>query len=543
MLNFQILIYFSLFVTFVLYNAVFFNLFNFQLPYSKNKTQHRKNVGSNNSFIGQNGRLIIVLIDAMRYDFIFESNDKIRMPFVHRLIREKKAIPFKLTASPPTVTLPRIKALVSGIIPEFIDILWNFNTTNLLEDNLLKKFKEKNKSIIFYGDDTWLKLFNPEEYFIRYEGTTSFIASDYDEVDSNVSRHLNFELEQTDWDMMILHYLGLDHVGHIEGPYAPLNIRRKLHEMDQIIKKIYSKLNNEDLFLILSDHGMANEGGHGGSSQMEITTPVLFASKGLFGQKYHFVKDEEISNLMNSIKIRNQIDLVSTISCLFNLDVPEHNKGIIFLSDLINNLEEYNRDKSLIINCLKNNYDQLNSLLNFDDENDFSFEKIHENFDEKSLEHLEQMIRNRVEQKLNSEKKNKDQNFYLISLILVMFVILTIYIIRVNGMKRLLKLSHLRVSKDYGLRIFFLFSFTLHLISLFSSSFIEEEHQIWYFIGTTQVYLIFFITIRQKLYVTQSKQQLFYFMLLLIIIRFMRGINQTGNKWIHVKDLGDYLKE
>jgi ethanolamine phosphate transferase 2 subunit G len=71
---------------------------------------------------------------------------------------------------------------VSGIIPEFIDILWNFNTSYILEDNLLKKFKKQNKSIVFYGDDTWLKLFNPSEYFLRYEGTTSFIASDYDEV-------------------------------------------------------------------------------------------------------------------------------------------------------------------------------------------------------------------------------------------------------------------------------------------------------------------------------------------------------------------------
>ncbi len=120
---------------------------------------------------------------------------------------------------------------------------------------MLKKFRQNNKSIIFYGDDTWLKLFDPNEYFLRYEGTTSFIASDYDEVDQNVTRHLDFELKQNDWSLMILHYLGLDHVGHIEGPFAPYNIKRKLHEMDEIVRKVYSKLNSNDLFLILSDHG------------------------------------------------------------------------------------------------------------------------------------------------------------------------------------------------------------------------------------------------------------------------------------------------
>lgn len=67
-------------------------------------------------------------------------------------------------------------------MPEFIDILWNFNTSYLKEDNILKKFKQNSHEIVFYGDDTWLKLFNPSEYFLRFEGTTSLIASDYDEV-------------------------------------------------------------------------------------------------------------------------------------------------------------------------------------------------------------------------------------------------------------------------------------------------------------------------------------------------------------------------
>ncbi len=51
-----------------------------------------------------------MVIDALRYDFAFEAYPKpIRMPFLNSLFRQKKAIPFKLNAQPPTVTLPRIK--------------------------------------------------------------------------------------------------------------------------------------------------------------------------------------------------------------------------------------------------------------------------------------------------------------------------------------------------------------------------------------------------------------------------------------------------
>lgn len=41
--------------------------------------------------------------------------------------------------------------------------------------------------------------------------------------------------------MMILHYLGLDHIGHIEGPKGR-SIPAKLNEMDAIAAQIVSKM-------------------------------------------------------------------------------------------------------------------------------------------------------------------------------------------------------------------------------------------------------------------------------------------------------------
>ncbi len=88
-----------------------------------------------------------------------------------------------------------------------------------------------------YGDDTWLKLF--PNTFSRADGTSSFFVSvsgvsldscilgqsteilnnqDFTEVDNNVTRHLSEELNQSDWNGMFMHYLGLDHIGHKLGP-------------------------------------------------------------------------------------------------------------------------------------------------------------------------------------------------------------------------------------------------------------------------------------------------------------------------------------
>jgi ethanolaminephosphotransferase len=37
-------------------------------------------------------------------------------------------------------------------------------------------------------------------------------------VDNNVTRHVPEELLSDDWNTMVLHYLGLDHIGHKAGP-------------------------------------------------------------------------------------------------------------------------------------------------------------------------------------------------------------------------------------------------------------------------------------------------------------------------------------
>lgn len=72
------------------------------------------------------------------------------------------------------------QALTTGSIPGFIDVVMNLNSPALLEDNLIWQAKTAGKRIVFYGDDTWVRLF--PKHFMEYDGTTSFFVSDYTEV-------------------------------------------------------------------------------------------------------------------------------------------------------------------------------------------------------------------------------------------------------------------------------------------------------------------------------------------------------------------------
>ncbi|XP_017590879.1 PREDICTED: GPI ethanolamine phosphate transferase 2 isoform X5 [Corvus brachyrhynchos] len=269
-------------------------------------------------------KVVIVLIDALRDDFVFGSKGKQFMPYTTQVVEKGTSYSFIAEAKPPTVTMPRIKALMTGSIPGFIDVVVNLNSPALLDDNLIWQAKTAGKRIIFYGDDTWVKLF--PKHFVEYDGTTSFFVSDFTEVDDNVTRHLDRVLKREDWDLLILHYLGLDHIGHMTGPNSPL-VGPKLREMDNIVKKIHiSLLSKEEaslpnLLVVCGDHGMSETGSHGGSSEGEVRTPLLFISSAFEKRSGPLAQPEHVQ----------QTDLASTLAIGLGLPISRNSVGNLIL--------------------------------------------------------------------------------------------------------------------------------------------------------------------------------------------------------------------
>ncbi|XP_028909488.1 endosomal/lysosomal potassium channel TMEM175 isoform X2 [Ornithorhynchus anatinus] len=269
-------------------------------------------------------KVVIVLIDALRDDFVFGAKGARFMPYTNHLVERGSSHSFVAEAKPPTVTMPRIKALMTGSIPGFIDIVMNLNSPALLEDNLIWQAKAAGKRIIFYGDETWIKLF--PKHFVEYDGTTSFFVSDFTEVDDNVTRHLDKVLKREDWDLLILHYLGLDHIGHLTGPNSPL-VGPKLSEMDNILKKIHTSLLAKEseaslanLLVLCGDHGMSDTGSHGGSSAEEVQTPLVFISS-----------DFESKSHNKHHKLVQQTDLAATLAVGLGLPISRNSVGNLIL--------------------------------------------------------------------------------------------------------------------------------------------------------------------------------------------------------------------
>lgn len=94
------------------------------------------------------------------------------------------------------------------------------------------------------GDDTWESLF-PGLFHKSYP-FPSFNVMDLHTVDNGVIAHLIPELKSKDWDVLIGHFLGVDHCGHKYGPSHP-EMASKLTQMDTILR--YSVCSVKNKFL------------------------------------------------------------------------------------------------------------------------------------------------------------------------------------------------------------------------------------------------------------------------------------------------------
>ncbi|AMD22211.1 HGL129Cp [Eremothecium sinecaudum] len=293
--------------------------------------------GYENRHYGKFNKTVILVVDALRFDFVIpvDNSSAKYNPNYHNNLKalydySENSVLLKFMADPPTTTLQRLKGLTTGSLPTFIDAGSNFNGDTIVEDNLLMQMHQNNKTVFFVGDDTWEALFNPylSEKSEPYESLNIW---DFDTVDTGVisyfQQHLiNNKNETKEWDVLIGHMLGIDHVGHKYGP-SHYSMLEKQNQVDQFIRSIIGSIDDDTLLVVMGDHGMDHTGNHGGDSKDELESVLwLYTPKKDVWNR----KDPKFYNLTDagaSYPQVNQIDLVPTLSLLLGLPIPFNNLG------------------------------------------------------------------------------------------------------------------------------------------------------------------------------------------------------------------------
>ena len=204
-------------------------------------------------------------------------------------------------------------------------VLCSFDAGKVTEDSWLNQLRlqNPNASIFFAGDDTWTKLF-PPSYFTSSHPFPSFNTRDIDTVDKGIESVLDEMLTTPSYKISILHFLGVDHVGHTFGPDSP-EMAAKLAYTDNVLTD--SNLSNPTSSTLCSvsftfgDHGMTSTGNHGGGSEDE-TTAGLYAS---YSPACNFPSsplDGAETATSSDFTTISQVDIVPTISFLLSLPIP-----------------------------------------------------------------------------------------------------------------------------------------------------------------------------------------------------------------------------
>ncbi|KAI8419953.1 hypothetical protein MSG28_008569, partial [Choristoneura fumiferana] len=449
--------------------------------------------------------VILMVIDGLRYDFVTEEY----MPFTGELLKNKSACIYVSVAEPPTVTMPRIKAMMTGSVSTFADVALNFGAPAVRGDSVLRVASDRGRRSVMYGDDTWLRLF--PGLWAESDGTTSFYVTDYTEVDNNVTRHLDKTLtpdenKKPTFDFLVLHYLGLDHIGHLEGARSP-KIKPKLQEMDDVVKKIFTSMQKWQ-----SAAKFAND-----FYEDSLDKMAEYLTEATVGF--------DMFSIGVAIVLLYCIALSLLLLTLYSLQPENARKHSVPRFSGVSNWGKILAFISVLAftNCLL-----LVSCFITETKSQFC-----------TL-----------------------QGIWLAIFVLVACAFTTMYWITKTAIEKTKDMSLLRDLNaiDYLLIIGTLF----HSWSFFGTSFIEEEHMTWYFFWNT---LMFFVLIRTLVVVVmylsrawsgatevQEKPELQQRMtavgvgivpkwvLLIALHRYLRTMNQTGDRWLFLPDTADWLK-
>ncbi|KAJ0094045.1 hypothetical protein Patl1_24700 [Pistacia atlantica] len=290
-------------------------------------------------------RVVIIVLDALRFDFVAPSSFfKESKPWMDRLpVLQKLASTegtsariFKAIADPPTTSLQRLKGLTTGGLPTFIDVGNSFGAPAIVEDNFIHQLVSNGKRVVMMGDDTWVQLF-PHHFkkilslphlsmlriFIRYA------------VDNGCIEHLFPSLYEEDWDVLIAHFLGVDHAGHIFGVDS-IPMIDKLEQYNAMLEKVIEVIGSQSgpggihentFLLVMGDHGQTINGDHGGGTAEEVETSIFAMS---FKEPPSSMPSEidsssceiNLDHKRTFISSVQQLDFAVTVSALLGVPFP-----------------------------------------------------------------------------------------------------------------------------------------------------------------------------------------------------------------------------
>lgn len=199
----------------------------------------------------KDGRLLIILIDSLQQTNMF--NEK-HMPFISHC-RQRGAWGTSRVVSVP-ITVSCTTSIFTGVVGSPFDIVNDFSPTTPPSDNFFARASHGGHRVALFGHllegmcKNDVKLIHDKMPLSQYHKEANFIFNEATEY-----------MKKGDWDIVALATYSLDYIGHLETPRSS-NYPAMLRAIDDHVKKLIELTTEQDTVLILTEHGMDNNGFH-----------------------------------------------------------------------------------------------------------------------------------------------------------------------------------------------------------------------------------------------------------------------------------------
>lgn len=176
---------------------------------------------------------------------------------------------------------------------------------------------------MFYGDHCWVPYF--KSHFDAFEEFATADTRDVDTLDNAVEKLILDQLDQgSKFKLLVSHIIGVDSSGHGYGSRSQ-NVERKLIDSETLIRDIMDRMDDQTTLIVFGDHGMTEDGNHGGNTELEIATVFFAYQKQPFPLYDSYVKNRKVfANLDASVKLG---DVASIVSLMLDIPFPFSNMG------------------------------------------------------------------------------------------------------------------------------------------------------------------------------------------------------------------------
>ena len=266
------------------------------------------------------GRVVIVLIDALRYDTSMNASI---MPTLDKLRSEGAQA--MMHSQVPSFSEPGYTTILTGAWPWLNDgPAFNLDYGKIptwTQDNLFSAAHRAGLKTAISGY-YWF-----EELVPQADVDLSFYTPGEDrKADVDVVNAVLPWLKDNKAQLTLIHIDQVDYAGHHEGGPRSKNWTDAAKRSDDLLAQIVSTLNlQKDTLLVISDHGQIDAGGHGGQDPICLKEPFVLVGAGVKPGNYGDV---------------NMVDVAPTLAALLGVNLPassmgEVRTGMLTLSDSV----------------------------------------------------------------------------------------------------------------------------------------------------------------------------------------------------------------